>query len=245
MNIHCKNCQALTRRYLLSLAALLTLAASAQAGVINVEYDGDSNTHVGNDGVFSTTGTVWNSVRRDTDLVDEFGNTTSVRIVGSTFSGFTSQSSVPTLFSETRFVDFGSGGRDQHMIIGLLSDQRYDIAVYGFALDSDIGSAVLITHDGGVSDSGVFGTPRGTATLPGSEGAEYVTFRSLLPLDFGGGFFGFRITSGDTGRAFNALSGFQLRESIPTVPEPSSMALLGIGMTGIAFISRRKRMSKV
>ena len=236
---------ALSLKALLICASMLTLVSSAQAGVINVDYDSDGTPHVGNDGVFSTTGTVWNSVSGDTTLVDESGVATGVSISGSAFGGGAVQAGVPELFSDTNFIDAGTGGGDRHDISGLSSDRQYDLAVYGYIGNQigpqNIASAVVVTHAHGNSNSGNFGTPRGTAMLQGTEGREFVTFFGLTPYELGGGNYGFTITSGETGLGISALSGFQLRGDFAAVPEPSSMALLGLGATGIAVIARRRR----
>ena len=234
-------------KLVLTFAVVFAFVSTTHAGLINVDYDADGQAHVGNNGIFSTGGTVWNGVNGNTALVDEFGAATSVSITGSTLGGTSTQPGVHELFTDTSFIDGGAGGGTRHNISGLVAGNQYDLVVYGDKRDQFHGSAVVVTHAGGNAAPGVFGPAFGSGILPGQEGVEYVIIAGMTPYDLGGGDFGLTITAGDSGAVFTTLAGFQLRGDFTanTVPEPSSMALLGLGITGTALIARRRKTARV
>lgn len=224
------------------LALQVFLVKPAIALTINIDYDYDGAAQSGAIGVFSSPGgTFWNSVSGNTILLDEFGGSTSASVdqwsvTGSSGSNI-NNSAVPELFSDTMFVDSSIGGIDRHNIIGLTAGTLYEIAVYGGVLSNISGSRAAIVHAGGTSTSAEFGYVGTNAALPGTAGVEYVTFSGLTPLDFGGGIFGFTITTAAiTNSRLNMITGLEIR----TVPVPSALWLFGSGLLGLVGVARRK-----
>ncbi len=222
------------------LALQVFLIKPAIALTINIDYDYDGAAQSGAIGVFSSPGgTFWNSVSGNTSLLDEFGGSTSASVAQWSVTGFSGADvgTVPELFSDTMFVDGPTGGIDRHNIIGLTAGTLYEIAVYGGVLTNQWGSRAAIVHAGGTSASAEFGYVGTNAALPGTAGVEYVTFSGLTPLDFGGGIFGFTITTAAmTNSRLNMITGLEIR----TVPVPSALWLFGSGLLGLVGVARRK-----
>ncbi len=225
------------------MALQVFLPRPAVALTINIDYDLDGIVQSGAIGVFSNPGgSFWNSVSGNTSLFDEFEASTSVSVAQWSVLG-SANGANPELFSDTMFVDGSDGGLDWHNIIGLTASTLYDIAVYGYvneSLPNNVGSRAAIVHAGGTSTSAEFGYVGAIAELPGTAGEEYVTFSGLTPFDFGGGIFGFTITTAAmTNNRLNAITGLEIRTS--PVPVPPALYLFGSGLLGLIGISRRKK----
>lgn len=210
-------------------AVLMTMAMAvgqAAAAVINIDWNvGPSDpTHVGADGILSTTGTFWNGLDSAAagdqgSILTEFGGATPVHVVhvnplGGLGAGGTN--------------DLQNAGYDGSAVIisGLLANTPYDVAIY-------------LGQNGGIFGTG-FGSASGNETvafgnisgvpLPGVAGQDYFLLSPRFPKDLGGGLFGFTLGGFD-----GAVVGMQISGAIP---EPVSISLLSFG--GILLLRRRR-----
>ena len=219
---------------------VMSIASVSQAATINIDINGDpgnDTTHVGADGILSGTGTTWNGVEINVDIVapsflaDEDGASTSAEIVwNGTASGGTDGSSTNELQDSLTFGEFSVRGLDP--------SATYDIAIY-----AGIGSSPRFTDSTGTTT--IFScTNSPTYALPGTEGEDYCLLSGRTPVDVGGGEIGFTFDSSD-----GSIAGVQIRATstmtTPTtvnVPLPA-WALLTL-LTLLAGIGSRRQFRK-
>jgi hypothetical protein len=228
----------------LGMAALFALSARAQTVNNDFEFTGAMGIYeytYAAPGAASDTGTVWN--QNTVDATQE--NPTSLVLSGLTNStggpssvvltisdpgtiGIGASATLPAIsFLSTWFSmrSDGSGGGATFTYSGLTPGDNYNVFVYAetgtnynatssFTLGLNTQTATNSNSDTGFVDNG-----------------NYVEFANVTA-----------DLSGDinfTGASGGAISGFQLQAE--SVPEPSALALLGLGGLGLAFLIRRHR----
>ena len=203
----------LRRTFLLALL----LPFGAGASIINVDFNAPiidaqpplppQGTHVGADGVLSTTGTFWNGVDYDsgaqTGLLDEFSNTTLVdlTILGDAASAVELES-----LNDLQETGLAWEGFE---ISNLLPGETYELVFYG-----GINAGFNITDLGGSSWDFCTNVIPATYVLPGLEGGDYCYYASLTPFDLGVGVMGLRVDQMD-----GSVMGFQISGKFPA-PAP-------------------------
>ncbi len=203
----------------------LTSAAGAVTINIDLEAAAGGTTHVGDDGVLSSTGgTVWNGVISGTDtndLLDEFGaaSTVDIQFSGSDGETFT-DSGINDLQDSGSLASITLGGLDPGVL--------YTLAVYvgfngGFSFAHAAGTDFFFFGDPGADG---WGLP-GTESIPSGAGGDYFLLTDFAPADLGGGDYGFTLGPDGT------VTGVQV-----LVPEPSSVLLVSLGIIGLA-VKRR------
>ncbi len=241
-----------------AITLMLSLGITEQANadfIINVDFGPVGSPLYSGAGAatFGGLGQTWNGVSADTatGLLNSTGAATSVNLAIFGGSGFSNQPSslnlagADALMQDYRFT-FGSRRID---ITGLTAGDSYDIYIYsaGNGTAANQGSQFFIPAvTGGTTYSptlDVFGTaanPETTASGASSLilGVNYQRFTGIIGssglLSFEQGR---RI--GETGGG-QVINGFQL-QTVTAVPEPSSMAVLGIACVGGAIVHVRKR----
>jgi hypothetical protein len=220
--------------------AAVASIGSAQAQTVNLNFNGNGDTYTGL-GAASDSGTVWNSA----ESVGAVNSATFSSLVNSTGGSSTVAVTLsdPTYFNESD----QSVARPAAFANPLLSDQFYGggiaIALSGLTPDGNYDLYLYAQNGGYNSDAGTygstftFGTSKTTSNVAGDTSGFVST----------GNYVEFAVTadvSGDiTGTTSYALNGLQIQEV--EVPEPSTMALLGLGALGFAFLAVRRRHSMV
>jgi len=207
---------------------------AASAAVVNVDIEGGTadTTHAGADGIFSTTGRVWNGVPTNVNtlgLLDEFGSATPF---GANFSRPADTFGQVDPASSNNLQDSGIQTTG-FQITGLLPGASYDLAGYiGFN-----GGFTVVDATGDRGFVG-FGSPTyalpGIETISGGQRGDYVLFSGLIPANLGGGNFGVTISTDGT------LTGLQIRGA---VPEPATLFLFASALLPLAWWRRRDRTS--
>jgi hypothetical protein len=213
----------------------MSLAGSAGAvavgpGTVNVDLEdpaGAATQHVGDDGILSNPGgTVWNSVLTGTDtsnLVDEFGGATGVNI--------RFEDSFAQTFTDTGINDLQDSGASTGIELhGLAQNQSYDLAVYvgengGFNFEHAGGPTSYFFADPGADG---WSLP-GSESIPNGAGGDYYLITGVMPVDLGGGDFGFGFGLDGTVTAMQIV-----------IPEPSTLLLFGLGIVGLTAVGGRR-----
>lgn len=187
--------------------------STAQVGVVNIDLEGAGAadvTHVGANGIYSTTGTVWNSIDTSVtanSLLDEFGVSTGIGIRLGSSGPFPPGVTDPNATNHLQDSGFFIGSIE---ITGLLLGHTYNLSGY-----------IMHNSGFGVTDATGFvdfkGRGRPTYNLPGEESmrvlptppGDYVRFEGLVPADLGSDVYGISI-NGDGG-----ITAFQLRGELP------------------------------
>jgi hypothetical protein len=223
---------------LMGLAALLGMAAAANAEVINVQFIGDSTlgtysgqgayADVGNNtwnGINSTWGTAMTAY----NLMDSAGNLTScsVSVANQVHNGSWSANTQQLLNGGIFTDNWDSISTKTFEIGGLTANQTYSLYLYSRG-DDNQGSKFTI--------GGNTYTTTGTSGNEFVEGVTYVVFSATA--DSNGVIDGSWTTNGST--RWGPFNGIQI-VSAP-VPEPGTLALLVGGLFGlIAYAWRRHK----
>jgi hypothetical protein len=234
----------------------IALIGSARAQVINV----DVNKVGGSDGTYSgvgaapDTGTVWNglTVGNNTgssytvnNLQNSTGTTTGVSINLSTTGLITSYdaSENPAAFAPALLNDFAYNNQSLTNTItlsGLNSGDAYNLYIYAQNGGYDSGGGSY-TIGGTTLEAANTGALSSTAFIQGNNYVEFVGLTgssSIVATE--------NLADAGSGGA-NYFNGLQLVDTTPVVeaPEPSTVALLGLGALGLAFLVVRRRHSLV
>jgi hypothetical protein len=114
----------------------------------------------------------------------------------------------------------------------------YDLYLYGANYDDDRGARFTV----GSQTVTIYNNPGVDGQHPGTSfdlGANYTMFHGISPDGSG------NITGTWDGQFTNAITGqsgegdFNGLQLVTLIPEPSTFALLGLGLTGLAFVRRR------
>lgn len=226
------------KKLVMMLVAVVVLCGAAQADLINVDF-----THAGGSyGVMSgaaatgAAGDVWNGYQPEADfggygggtytaLLDSTGTATAVSLTMGAVSGWGSSYTgnpdfgdpLNSLMRDSAFIF--PGWTSTATISGLTPNAAYTLYLYG--VSDNAGQNSTFTVDG-VSKLAASSDLVGPLT----EGEDYVVFTG----NTGAGSIDLAL---DGGGSFCSFNGFQLA----VVPEPATMALLGLG----AVLLRRKK----
>ena len=242
-----------------TIAASTAMASIATADVINVQYPVTSNnggyTVYSGTGAAPDTGTVWNQAQDSngtgtllTDLEDSQGNPTNVSLSELT-SGPNGQRTEKSpavtnaLLDNYLFLsgDTGTNLVDGFTISGLTAGAQYDLYLYASDGGLANGQGAAFTVNGvsfGQTGSKTTTSSATSTTIPTSDlGISYV--EGATTADASGDIavsFTYNTVSPTNGGIFN---GFQL-VGPSTVPEPTDIALFGVGALGLLLLRRRR-----
>jgi hypothetical protein len=238
-----------SRAGLLCLGILsLVPAVHAQSSIINVKVGYVSTTNESNfvfqaptNAVLGGTSDYWNQFAYVSNtpfhaaLVDNANNATgvTVTIANSTGVGFkntTSGINPAFLFSYQPYQN--PGGVFTISLYGLVPSTAYNFVGYASRTSSSAGAAWAITDGTLLSGTVANGTSMDISTGNGNAYSQFV-FQS----DVSGN--AVITDSGNPGASITVLAGFQLQQA--PVPEPSSYAVLGLGILGLIMVIRRKK----
>jgi len=184
-------------------------------------------------------------------LLDSTGAATGITYTGVTDGNFNSSGNGfsaagdQLLFTAGSLVNFNSGGLPNTFTFsGLNATHNYDVIVYANELFSDVngvgvtlGSTTYYLDTNHALTSYVQST---ATTLGGATAANYVEFTNFT----GSSTLNLSVNSSVSGAAFT-VPGIQLVDlGVVSAPEPSSVALMAVGMLGLAFFVRRSRSIK-
>jgi len=230
----------MTMMLMLSVAVLL-VAATAQAAVVNVDIQNLSLTASGRAAAPDAAGnTLWNAMGSSaTNLTASDGSATTIDVSLSGAQGFTNQPG-PNNLVKDRIYEHRTYDDDvfTFTISGLANSTSYDIYLYG-AYDSRT-SIVNFATDftiGGVTKTAQALTSEPT-TLDGTGWIENDHYVKFSVTSSSSGVITGTVSNHDdndpnTTGDYGILSGMQI------VPEPATMSLLGIG--GLLALVRRRR----
>jgi PEP-CTERM motif len=231
------------RAILLSVGLCAMVVGRASAGaLVGVSFNGN------------TTGpTNWNDVGPTTNsplnnLIDESGSPTSISIAFSTnqafFAGTLEASTVPihtpSLAALNGNVDSTvSGASFGATLSGLVPDSIYDVWVFTARFAQPTGQRVTITGTGSPTSFTQSDSNTTQLLVNSSLGSntEPLSFYALPIESSGSGQMSFAIAGGDSGYGLTGIA----VQFVQTVPEPTALTLLGIGIAGTAGYTWRKR----
>jgi len=216
-------------------AMLLIGNASAAPVVINGQLGDGSNSLAGigsgsTIAPLSYSGTTWNELGLGTGataLLNSDGSSSGVTYTGYNFAATDNGGTLTLLKSGS----YNSGGTATLTFSGLTSGDTYDIVV---AADvSNLDSVVSIAGYG--SQSTTNADTFSSSFIPDGNYVEFdnVATTGSIVVDVTGG-------PGNGGSYFS-VNGFQIENvTPPAVPEPTSLALLGLGALALLVVSRRR-----
>lgn len=145
------------------------------------------------------------------------------------------------------FLKFSSAGVTEPVTSAVLSLNPYALPLFDLTLDIYGYGTSIAAMD--ISDRGA-GAFLGTMNLPSTLGYGEEAFFDVTAFIQAttAPFYAFSLRSDNT-NVFSSLEynlgrPAQLTVTTTQVPEPGTLALLGIGMVGVAFVSRRRRQSE-
>jgi hypothetical protein len=208
-------------------ALLLSVVGTAAASTINVDFGPTNQALFSGTGASSDTGTTWNSLTSSggTNLLNSLGSVTTIG-VSTTASQEYSDSGTNELLIDRTFV---SGTWDSFDVIlsGLNDLSIYNLYVYGS--NTNYASLYTVGAESGFALGSVIAPPY-------SEDNHYAL---LNLLNSTGGSMTLNVARYNSSGAA-VISGFQLEE-ISAVPEPSVIALFGLGLVGLGLARRRRQ----
>ena len=233
-------------------ALILPPSAPALAGVVDVQFAGDFSFHCPSGGnncatptqtgsaVIGSSGGLWNSFSpvsaAGATLVDVSGAASSMAISYSAANGYAS-GTYPSAFGTTQWANLmggylvaGGGNSINVTLSGLAAGQSYGLYVYDQGDGNAAGRSLDVTANGATQSA----TQTGAGTF--IQGNNYLYFAGVAnPL-------GDIVISGvPISNSEADINGLQIVTN--AVPEPAPLAILGIGLLGMAAIRRRNRVN--
>ena len=174
-------------------------------------------------------------------LYTSHGNTSGIDYwgVGSVFSdpvvwhnGTSQPISLSTIVFQPGQLAFHPGPQDQFSVVRFTSPVASSFALTSSFIGIDVGGTTTDVHVllNGVSLFNGLINGYGSTTAYGST----ITLAAGDTLDFEVGY-------GANGNYFNDATGISAHLSPQSVPEPGSIALLGVGLAGVFYVSKRRR----
>ncbi|HEX8312883.1 MAG TPA: PEP-CTERM sorting domain-containing protein [Chthoniobacteraceae bacterium] len=221
-------------------AAAAAISCTAGAAIVNVDFNSTNNgggaTYSGLAAAPDQAGTnaLWNGISNNTfgsitglggtDLPDSTGAATDIDItIGRQDGGFTGTGN--NLLKDYLFLVPGQSST--FTLSGLSPQASYNVYIY--SMGDTAGQGGTFTYNG-TSLSTSASPLNGTTFVAGN---NYVVFTGVTSAEDGTAGFTWAGVSSNT---HSALNGIQ----IEIVPEPTSVALLGLGAVGLGLIRRRR-----
>jgi hypothetical protein len=223
----------------LGFALGMLSVSAAHAMLINIDFGGEQ---YGNEGIFgNNTDTYWESLGTAglNNLRYADGTVSDVDVTTSFDQNFTNNDRTNDLLRDRVIGDPLTGTAAETVTFsGLSANTAYDIVLYnGFYAQtySIAGQGISASTDPAVLSA--------NKDYPWTEGLEYAILESAMS-DSSGELVITVTPYLGTNSAFgvnSAIAGLQIQQSAASVPEPTTLALFGLGLAGLGFTRRRMK----
>jgi hypothetical protein len=170
----------------------------------------------------------------------------------------TQQTVIPKNLMQNYIYDDTIDAADTATVTGLTAGDDFTLVLYGAGLPpvyhyyggtGYAGDSLTLTGGTGGNTGDTLTTTSGSADIADSKGIAYNTFTGVVGLT---GSLTVTIAV-DSGNAYSAFNGLQVEEDAPApppappappfLPEPGTSALIGVGLTALLLVGRRRLLS--